>query len=98
MTNPNGRFGIHGGQYMPETLINAVKAQMRKGEPPRTASGGCFAGGFGAPGKLSSGQFSVENGRQPREVNRNKRSVRGTVAPIEIAQSAHLRPCRHPLS
>ena len=24
MTNPNGRFGIHGGQYMPETLMNAV--------------------------------------------------------------------------
>lgn len=25
MTNPNGRFGIHGGQYIPETLMNAVK-------------------------------------------------------------------------
>ena len=24
MTNPYGRFGIHGGQYMPETLMNAV--------------------------------------------------------------------------
>ena len=24
MTNPRGRFGIHGGQYMPETLMNAV--------------------------------------------------------------------------
>ena len=24
MTNKNGRFGIHGGQYMPETLMNAV--------------------------------------------------------------------------
>ena len=24
MTNPNGRFGIHGGQYIPETLMNAV--------------------------------------------------------------------------
>ena len=24
MTNPEGRFGIHGGQYMPETLMNAV--------------------------------------------------------------------------
>ncbi len=24
MTNPNGRFGRHGGQYMPETLMNAV--------------------------------------------------------------------------
>ena len=24
MTNPKGRFGIHGGQYMPETLMNAV--------------------------------------------------------------------------
>lgn len=24
MTNPNGRFGIHGGQYVPETLMNAV--------------------------------------------------------------------------
>ena len=24
MTNPNGRFGIFGGQYMPETLMNAV--------------------------------------------------------------------------
>ena len=24
MTNPNGRFGIHGGQYVPEALMNAV--------------------------------------------------------------------------
>ena len=24
MTNPNGRFGPHGGQYIPETLMNAV--------------------------------------------------------------------------
>ena len=24
MTNPNGRFGEYGGQYMPETLMNAV--------------------------------------------------------------------------
>jgi len=24
MTNPSGRFGIHGGQYIPETLMNAV--------------------------------------------------------------------------
>ena len=24
MTNPNGRFGIHGGQSIPETLMNAV--------------------------------------------------------------------------
>ena len=24
MTNPNGRFSIHGGQYIPETLMNAV--------------------------------------------------------------------------
>ena len=24
MTNPNGRFGQHGGQYIPETLMNAV--------------------------------------------------------------------------
>ena len=24
MTNPNGRFGVHGGQYIPETLMNAV--------------------------------------------------------------------------
>lgn len=24
MTNPNGRFGIHGGQYIPETLMNAI--------------------------------------------------------------------------
>lgn len=24
MTNTNGRFGIHGGQYIPETLMNAV--------------------------------------------------------------------------
>ena len=23
-TNPNGRFGVHGGQYIPETLMNAV--------------------------------------------------------------------------
>ena len=24
MTNPKGRFGKHGGQYIPETLMNAV--------------------------------------------------------------------------
>ena len=24
MTNPEGRFGVHGGQYIPETLMNAV--------------------------------------------------------------------------
>ena len=24
MTNQAGRFGIHGGQYIPETLMNAV--------------------------------------------------------------------------
>ena len=24
MSNPAGRFGIHGGQYIPETLMNAV--------------------------------------------------------------------------
>lgn len=24
MTNQEGRFGIHGGQYVPETLMNAV--------------------------------------------------------------------------
>ncbi|MDO4280603.1 MAG: tryptophan synthase subunit beta [Peptococcaceae bacterium] len=24
MTNPNGRFGVHGGQYVPETLMNAI--------------------------------------------------------------------------
>ena len=24
MTYPKGRFGIHGGQYIPETLMNAV--------------------------------------------------------------------------
>ena len=24
MTNPNGRFGIHGGQYIPETLMSTV--------------------------------------------------------------------------
>ena len=23
----NGRFGIHGGQYIPETLMNAVNMQ-----------------------------------------------------------------------
>ena len=24
MSNQKGRFGIHGGQYIPETLMNAV--------------------------------------------------------------------------
>ena len=24
MSNPNGRFGVHGGQYIPETLMNAI--------------------------------------------------------------------------
>ena len=25
MTNPHGRFGIHGGQYIPETLMSALE-------------------------------------------------------------------------
>ncbi len=53
-----------------ETLINAVKAQLKGGEPPATACGGNLAGG---------------------EVNRNKRSVRGTVALIEIADSSEMK-------
>lgn len=24
MSNSKGRFGVHGGQYIPETLMNAV--------------------------------------------------------------------------
>ena len=24
MSNPNGRFGVHGGQFVPETLMNAI--------------------------------------------------------------------------
>ena len=24
MSNPNGRFGVHGGQYVPETLMHAI--------------------------------------------------------------------------
>ena len=24
MTNPNGRFGVHGGQYIPETLMKRI--------------------------------------------------------------------------
>ncbi|MBR1671541.1 MAG: tryptophan synthase subunit beta [Fretibacterium sp.] len=39
MTNPNGRFGVHGGQYIPETLMNAVieleKAYNRYKDEPR---------------------------------------------------------------
>jgi tryptophan synthase beta chain len=38
MTNPAGRFGVHGGQYIPETLMNAVieleKAYERCKEDP----------------------------------------------------------------
>ncbi len=38
MTNPAGRFGVHGGQYIPETLMNAVieleKAYDRCKEDP----------------------------------------------------------------
>lgn len=38
MTNPNGRFGAHGGQYIPETLMNAVieleaAYNLYKGDP-----------------------------------------------------------------
>lgn len=38
MTNPKGRFGVHGGQYIPETLMNAVIELERaydhyKGDP-----------------------------------------------------------------
>ena len=29
MTNQNGRFGVHGGQYIPETLMRAAdKTEM----------------------------------------------------------------------
>ena len=48
MTNPRGRFGIHGGQYIPETLMNAVieleKAYDRRGGRGRDAvlAGACF--------------------------------------------------------
>ena len=41
-------------------------------------------GGFEAPGKLSSGQFSVKNGRQPR-----------AVAPIEHADHWFESNCHH---
>ena len=58
-----------------------------QGEPPATASGGNFAGGFGAPGKGASGSFSVENGRQPREVNRSKQAPQYGVAPTEVADA-----------
>ena len=38
MTNPNGRFGAHGGQYIPETLMNAgieleAAYNLDKGDP-----------------------------------------------------------------
>ncbi len=32
MTNPKGRFGIHGGQYIPETLMNAIHELEREYE------------------------------------------------------------------
>ena len=35
---------------------------------PRCACDSLLPSGFGAPGKLSGGQFSAENGRQPRGV------------------------------
>ena len=43
MTNPAGRFGVHGGQYIPETLMNAVieleQAYNRFKEDPEIATG-----------------------------------------------------------
>ncbi len=30
MTNQKGRFGIHGGQYVPETLMNRGKLALAK--------------------------------------------------------------------
>ena len=35
MTNMNGRFGIHGGQYIPETLMNAVIELEERSEERR---------------------------------------------------------------
>ena len=37
MSNPNGRFGVHGGQYIPETLMNAVTCSTTT----RAAPAGC---------------------------------------------------------
>ncbi len=49
---------------------------------------GEYQGALGseAPGERASGSFSAEDGRQPRAIIRNKRTVRGTVAPIEDAE------------
>ena len=55
---------LKGKDRSQETLINAVKAQLKGSESPATVCGGNLAGG---------------------EVNRNKRSVRGTVVPTELA-------------
>ena len=32
MTNQNGRFGIHGGQYIPETLMKAEDKKQKLNE------------------------------------------------------------------
>ena len=39
MTNPKGRFGIHGGQYIPETLMNAVTELERAYEHYKNDAG-----------------------------------------------------------
>ena len=49
MSNMNGRFGAHGGQYIPETLMNAVieleKAYVGSSEYPYRAVGVTKANG-----------------------------------------------------
>ena len=44
--------------------IEDAESSCEVGSEPESCCARCA--GFGTPGKLSSGQFSVENGRQPR--------------------------------
>ena len=69
-------------QLMASNLWQAV-GSFSRGEALTTASG------FVAPGKLSSGQFSAKNGRQPRATNRNERAAQWAVATIEVAGNVY---------
>lgn len=63
MTNPNGRFGIHGGQYIPETLMNAVNELEEaynhyKNDPAFTGELSALLNNYAAdpPGSTSPGK------------------------------------------
>ena len=82
MTNPNGRFGIHGGQYVPEALMGALEEVSAaydhyKNDPEFKAElAALFNDYAGRPSRL---YFALELSSQVQH-NRIVDLVRGSVA------------------